>query len=383
SGGQKRRAVFMPPGSAKSYYASTMAPAYARGRQPEWNIIQASHTQQLADFWGRRVRNLVAEPRWRAAFGIGLASDRTAVDRWELQNGAEYVRAGVGGALTGKRGDLFIIDEPVKSDEEAESEIYREGNWEWFRSDVRARMKPGCRIVLIQTRWHFDDLAGRILPENYDFRSGWVTARDGEEWYVLSLPALADRPDDPLGRNIGESIWPEWFTQTMLEQERISQGPRNWASLYQQRPTPDEGGYFERKDFRYCDSPPVHLRVYGASDYAVSEKHGDSTVHLVVGVDPADNIYLLDLVREQKQTIDWVEDPLTLADRYRDRLHVWAEEKDQIERSVGPFLKKRQVERGIYFTRIQYASGGDKELKAPAIQARMQLHKGLLSDLTT
>ena len=113
------------------------------------------------------------------------------------------------------------------------------------------------------------------------------------------------------------------------------------------------------------------MRVYGASDYAVSEKHGDWTVHLVVGVDPEDNIYLLDLVREQKQTIDWVEDLLTIADRYRDRLHVWAEEKDQIERSVGPFLKKRQVERGIYFSRIQYASGGDKELKARAIQARM------------
>src|SRR5215831_1930362 len=204
TGDLKRLAIFMPPGSAKSYYASTMAPAYARGRQLDWNIIQASHTQQLADFWGRRVRNLVADSRWRAAFGIGLASDRTAVDRWELENGAEYVAAGVGGPITGKRADLFIIDDPIKSHEEAESDVYRERNWEWFRSDVRTRMKPGCRIVLIQTRWHFDDLAGRVLPEHYDFRSGWVTARDGEEWYVLSLPALADRPDDPLGRSIGE-----------------------------------------------------------------------------------------------------------------------------------------------------------------------------------
>ena len=263
----------------------------------------------------------------------------------------------------------------MKSHEEAQSEVYRERNWEWFRSDVRTRMKPGCRIVLIQTRWHFDDLAGRILPENYDFRSGWVAARDGEPWYVLCLPALADRADDPLGREPGESIWPEWFSQAMLEQERISQGPRNWASLYQQRPTPDEGGYFQRKDFQYYDKQPPHLRVYGASDYAVSEKHGDWTVHLVVGVDPADNIYVLEVLRAQKKTIDWIEDLLTLADKYRDRLHVWAEEKDQIERSVGPFINKRQQEREIYFSRVQYATGGDKELKARSIQARMQHHK--------
>src|SRR5262249_3952182 len=115
-------------------------------------------------------------------------------DRWELENGAEYVAAGVGGPITGKRADLFIIDDPVKSHEEAESDVYRERNWEWFRSDVRTRMKPGCRIVLIQTRWHFDDLAGRILPENYDFRSGWITARDGRGVVRPLPPGLGRSP---------------------------------------------------------------------------------------------------------------------------------------------------------------------------------------------
>jgi predicted phage terminase large subunit-like protein len=372
SGSLKRLMIFMPPGSAKSYYASIMTPGYALGRNPRWNVIAASHTQELADRWGRKNRNIVGSPEWEGTFGFGLAQDSHAAHRWDTEGGGEYYAAGVGGPITGKRADLIIIDDPIKGHKDAESAVSRETVWQWYLSDLRSRRKPGCRIMLIQTRWHYDDLAGRILPEGYDFRSGPVTARDGEEWHVINLPALADRADDPLGRKVGESLWPGWFGDSYFAQERISQGPRNWASLYQQKPTPDEGGYFERQYFQYYDEPPLHLQIYGASDYAVSEDHGDYTVHLVVGIAPNSDIYLLDLWREQANTLTWVETLFSLVAKHKDRLHVWGEEKDQIEKGVGPFINKFCEERNVYFTRYELSTAGNKELKARSIQARMQ-----------
>src|SRR5262249_45567010 len=180
------------------------------------------------------------------------------------------------------------------------------------------------------------------------------------------------RPDDPLSRSIGESIWPEWLSQQMLEQERTSQGPRNWTSLYQQRPTPDEGGYFQRKWFKYYDFLPEHLRIYGASDFAVSEKHGDYTVHLVAGVDPIGDIYLLDLWRSQSHALDWVETLFAITQRYRDRLHIWTSEEDQIARAVGPFIAKFARERQQYFTLYALKVAGDKKAQTRSIQARVQ-----------
>lgn len=144
-------------------------------------------------------------------------------------------------------------------------------------------------------------------------------------------------------------------------------------------PIPPEAGAFHRvggattrQYFQYYDEPPKHLKVYGASDYAVSEDHGDYTVHLVVGVAPNDDIYLLDLWREQANTLTWVETLFALVDKYRDQLHVWGEEKDQIEKGVGPFINKLCQERNRYFTRYELPTTGNKELKARSIQARMQ-----------
>lgn len=370
TGNLKRLMIFMPPGSAKSYYASVMTPGYALGRNPRWNVIAASHTQELADRWGRKNRNIVASPEWETTFGFGLAQDSHAAHRWDTKSGGEYYAAGVGGPITGKRADLIIVDDPIKGHKDAESPVSRETVWQWFLSDLRSRRKPGCRIILIQTRWHYDDLAGRILPEHYDFRSGPVTARDGEQWYVLNLPAIADRPDDPLGRKVGESLWPGWFGDAYFEQERVSQGSRNWASLYQQRPTPDEGGYFERKWFRYYDRKPEYMTVYAASDYAVTEDGGDWTVHLVVGVDPNDNIYLLDLWRMQTTTARWIDKLLDMADTWKP--HYWAEESGQIEKAVGPFISKHQNERRMWFNRHQFASSVNKAARAQPIRGRME-----------
>ncbi len=368
-----RLMLFEPPGHAKSTYASHLFPGWYLGRNPKRSVIAASHTAQLATRFGRKVRNLFAAPDWPFE-DVALAGDSRAADQWETVQNGEYFAVGVGGAVTGRRADLAIIDDPIKGRKDADSITVRENLWDWYRADFHNRLKPGAAIILIQTRWHEDDLAGRILPENYDGRTGWIAGRDGERWYVVNLPALAEA-DDALGRAVGDTLWPEWFSDEMLGTEKVVQGPRNWAALYQQRPAPEEGNFFRRDWWRWYETPPPlgTLRIIGASDYAVTADAGDLTVHGVAGVDPDDNLYVLDWWRDRTASDVWVETLLDLMQKWRPV--EWAEEKGQIEKSVGPFINARMRERRIYGHREQFASATDKAARVQAFRARMAMGK--------
>ncbi len=368
-----RLMLFEPPGHAKSTYASHLFPGWYLGRNPTRSVIAASHTAQLATRFGRKVRNLFGSPEWPFE-DVALAGDSRAADQWETTVSGEYFAVGVGGAVTGRRADLAVIDDPLKGRKDADSITVRENLWEWYRADFHNRLKPNAAIILIQTRWHEDDLAGRILPEDYDGHTGWVVGRDGERWYVVNLPALAEA-DDTLSRPLGDALWPEWFSREMLESEKIVQGPRNWAALYQQRPAPEEGNYFKKDWWRWYETaPPLNtLRIIGASDYAVTADAGDLTVHGVAGVDPDDNIYVLDWWRDQTASDVWIETLLDLMCRWKPV--EWAEEKGQIEKSVGPFIDARMRERQVYCHREQFASSADKPTRAQAFRARMAMGK--------
>jgi predicted phage terminase large subunit-like protein len=347
-----RLMVFMPPRHGKSELASRRFPGWYLGRHPDREIIAAGYGEQFAAEFGREVRNIVAGRDFARAFpGVRLAEDSQAAGRWHTQAGGAYRAAGVGSGITGRGAHLFVIDDPIKGFEEAESEIIRDKVWHWYLSDAYTRLMPTNAVVLIQTRWHWDDLAGRLLNEE---------AAGGDKWTVLEMPAINAK---------GEALWPDWYPIERLEQIRTVQGPRNWNALYQQKPTPDEGGYFERKWFRYYDQAPDHLQTYGASDYAVTADGGDWTVHLVVGIDPQDDIYLLDLWREQSAADVWIDTYLSLADKHKP--HMWAAEKGQIEKAVGPFIGKRQQELNIYQALKGYASSTDKPTRARSLQARM------------
>lgn len=371
----RRLLVFMPPGSAKSTYATVLFPPWFMGRHPGRSVITASYGQRLSRRFGKKCRNLVAGAPFREVFGFGLATGAKAADEWETESGGEFTATSVDGSVTGRRGDLIIIDDPVKGRKEADSLTVRETAWEWWKSDLRTRLKPGGAIVIIQTRWHEDDVAGRILPDGYDGDSGVFQARDGEDWHVLSLRAEAEA-GDPLGREPGEFLWPEWFSGGELEQEKRSQGPRNWNALYQQRPSPDQGSYFLRDWLHTYDAAPAAatMRVYAASDYAVTAEGGDFTVHIVVGVDPDDRMYVLDLWRGQTASDVWVETMLDLAQRWKPL--EWAEETGQIRASLGPFIQRRMQERQTYVAHRLFPTRGDKAVRAQAIRGRMAL-KGL------
>lgn len=374
----KRLFIFMPPGSAKSTYASMVFPTWYLGRNPAKNVICASHTGDLAEYFGRRARNLVGSPAFKRVFGFGLSQETKAVGSWEVEreagkeskSGGEYKAVGVGGGITGRRGDLGIIDDPVKGHEDADSQRIRDKQWDWYTHDFGTRLKPGASRVIIMTRWHEDDLAGRILPEGYAGESGPIECRDGHTWEVICFPAEAEGADI-LGRKEGELLWSDYF----VPDEILSNKPneRLWSSLFQQRPTPEAGLYFKREWVRYYDyHPPMdQLHIYMASDYAVTDDGGDYTVHGVFGIDPEKNVYVLDLWRDQKDSKVWIEAFCDLVDKWHPLGA--AEENGQIIKGVGPFLVDRMRARGSHCARYQFTSSTDKSHRARSWQAMMSM----------
>lgn len=286
----RRLMVFMPPGSAKSTYGSVVFPSWYLGRNPKNSIIHGSHTTELAERWGRRIRNQVSEPKYGLVFdGVELAQDSQAAGRWGLANGGEYYAAGCGSAIVGFRADLGLLDDPIAGREQADSERERDKIWDWYLSDFKTRLKPNGAEVLIMQRWHEDDLAGRLLAEQ---RKG------GEKWEVVKLKMEAEA-DDPLGREPGEALWPEWYTDEMRAQAK--RDPRTWLALYQQEPRPDSGGEFKKEWMRhYRAKPTTGLNVYILVDPASKKKKkSDYTAALVVGLGRDQNYYVLDIVRDR------------------------------------------------------------------------------------
>jgi predicted phage terminase large subunit-like protein len=348
--------VCMPPGHAKSTYASVLFPSYYIGRFHKKSIVMASHTAQFAARWGRACRRLIDDPKYQYIFGVNLSKDSKSADRFDLSNGSEYFACGVGGAVTGQRSDLAIIDDPVRGKEDAESETIQDNIWEWYKNDLMTRSKPGSNKIIIMTRWHEFDLVGRIL-----------LSTQREKWDVLSLPALAEA-DDPLGREFGEPLWPEYITREFMEE--FMEDKRSWNCLWQQRPTGEEGNYFKAEWIKVVETHPKNLKIYGASDYAVTADKGDYTVHVVIGHDEyKDEIYILDVWRAQEETNVWVDKFIDLCLKHEPLM--WAEETGQIIKSLNPFIEKEMVRRRCYTYREQFTSSHEKSIRAQSFKGYM------------
>lgn len=279
----KRLMIAMPPRHGKSMLASEFFPAWYLGRRPTAQIIHATYGQELADDFGRKVRNLLKSGVHGAAFpGCGLSTDSAAAARFHTREGGVYHAVGVGGAATGRGADLLLIDDPIKGRAEAESEAVRKQLKDWYASVAYTRLMPGGAVVVIQTRWHEDDLAGWILREHGE-----------EKWDVLSLPALNDET--------GEALWAERFPADRLAEIRAVLPPRDWEALYQQRPRAGTGGEFKRDWLQYYDQ--VNRRdlttVMLVDPAAGKQDKHDYTSAWVIGLGPDENYYVLDIVRDR------------------------------------------------------------------------------------
>lgn len=352
--------INMPPRHGKSELASRRFPAWYIGRNPNKQIITASYSSDLATDFGREVRNIVASEEFGHVFPtVRLAQDSQAAWRWNTNQGGAYVAAGVGTGISGRGADILLIDDPFKDRQEADSETTRERVWNWYTSTAYTRLMPGGAIVIIQTRWHEDDLSGRLLER---------MTMGGDQWEVLSLPAEQG----------GVALWPEWFDLDRLNEIKAAIGPRDWSALYQQAPAPDEGTYFQRDWFDRHTNHPAHANLFMTSDYAVTDDGGDYTEHGVWAV-ADDRIYQVDWWHGQTAADVWIERGLDLVERYKPLC--WFGEAGVIRRAVEPFMRRRMRERSV-FCRLEWLpSINDKPTRARGFQARASAGKvSLLND---
>ena len=222
--------VSMPPQHGKSELCSRHLPAWYLGTYPDRRVILTSYEADFAATWGRKARDLLE--RWGYLFGVSVSKRSGAVHRWDLEGrDGGMSTAGVGGPITGRGAHLLIIDDPIKNDEEARSATQRQKQWDWWQSVASTRLRPGGLTVVIQTRWHRDDLTGRLLRE---------AQTNGQRWRVVKFPALAEA-DDPLGREPGQALWPDVYTTEKLEQVRAAHTSYYWRAMYQQDPLAEGG----------------------------------------------------------------------------------------------------------------------------------------------
>jgi predicted phage terminase large subunit-like protein len=356
-----------PPGSAKSTYVSELFPPFYFANFSHNNILFGTHNADFAARWGRRVRHTITSDG--DALGISLSSATGAADQFALTEGGEYYAVGAGAGISGFRADLGLCDDLFGSREDAWSETVRQKRWEWFTDDFGFRLKPGAKRILINTRWHELDVAGRLIAK---IESGEIRGK------VIDIQAVAG-DDDPLGRKPGEYLWdddPDYAYGADLRLKQRESTPMTWAAMFQQRPAPEDGDYFKSEWIKLVDALPelTEMHVYGASDCAVTSAGGDYTVHVAVGMDPDGKLYLLDLWRKQASSDVWVESLCDLIQKYKPMR--WAREKGQITASLGPFMDKRTRERRTYVNFQDFPTRGDKAVRARAMQGYMAM-KGL------
>lgn len=245
--------VAMPYRHGKSLMCSTYFPAWFLNRYPDKRVILASYGDDFAMKWGRDVRNLIENNEHKLKIRVSKGS--SAADRWDIDGHKGGMKtAGVGGQLTGLGAHLFVLDDPTKDMAEANSATIRDQKWDWWRTVAHSRLEPGGAVVIVSTRWHEDDLPGRILKE------------EGDRWTVLNLPALAESEDDALGRKPGEALCPERYDEKSLATIRETIGNQAFSAGYQQRPQPEGGGAFKRADFRYWSAPAAAEKTYHLHD---------------------------------------------------------------------------------------------------------------------
>jgi len=309
-----RLMVLMPPRHGKSELASVRFPAWFLGHNPKKRVIATSYSARLAETFGRRVRDISDSWVFRLVFpSLLLKEGAKTANRWETSEGGGYVSAGVGGSITGMGGDLLIIDDPFKNKEEADSEVYREKVWEWYQSTLYTRIEKGGKILVILTRWHEDDLAGRLLEQS------------GEEWTVVCFPAIAEEEEE--FRAVGEPLWADKYGIEALKRMERAVGSRVWNALYQQRPAPASGTVFRREWWRFYDELPTGLRLFQSWDMTFKDSAGaDYVVGQVWGNKGAD-YYLIDQIRDRMDFSQALKALKHLSEQYPEATAKYIEDK--------------------------------------------------------
>ena len=350
----KRLMVSMPPRHGKSMMIDIYLPLWWLAQHPQDQVILASYGEVFARGFGGKVRDIVIERS--DDLNILLNKDLTAADNWALTAGGGMISVGVGGSITGRGANLLIIDDPVKNEEEAMSPTYRERMWNWWQATSQTRMEPNSVVVVVATRWHQDDLLGRIEDN------------DDGDWEVIKLPALAEK-DDALGRSVGDPLWAErFFDDPAYESKQRNLSPYWWSALYQQRPSPEGGGLIKRDDFEFYHTVPEKFdQMIQSWDLALKDKAtNDYSVGQVWGRCGA-NLYLLTQVRGHYSLSQVQQHMLAFQAKYPGALAKLVEDS-----AMGPAIKQTMTHTvpGI----IPVNPEGSKRSRAEAVEPLFDAH---------
>lgn len=364
----------MPPRHGKTRLTTKTLTAWYSGLFPDHDVAVASYSDTMAEDMGGDTRAIIGTPQHKQVFPrYALRKGGQSKSNIQTQQGGRLVFVGRGGALTGRGMHLGIGDDLFKDHEEARSQAIRDQAWNWFTKVFMTRRMGRKLIILTFTRWHDDDIIGRLTdPENPHYNE-----TEAKKWKIIRLPAIAE-DDDPLGRAPGEALWPSRYDIDFLESQRRLD-PLGFEALYQQRPTVADGVLFRRETVGYYDPKdlPANLRFYCSSDHAVGvNQRNDPSCLIKVGVDAQDNIYVVDCDWRKMESDVAVEAMLAMAGDNRRPLLWWAE-RGHISKSIGPFLRKRMIETGTYINLVEVTPAVDKAQRAQSIAARFAMGKVL------
>ncbi len=366
--------IFVPPQNGKSEIASVNFPAWFFGRNPKKAIIAASYNSDLAVGFGRKARNIVASQEYKNIFpSVSLAEDSQAAGRWITNRGGEYTAVGIGGGTTGRRADIVLIDDPVKDKQEASSIVIQERNIGWYRSVAKTRLSPTGAIVIIQTRWHDQDLAGMILATE-------------DDWEVISLPAIAEH--DETFRKIGEPLWGSRYSLDWLIRQKKDLGIELWSALYQQVPISEESQVFNRSMFIYRDESEIErldTRVFVSIDPAPGKNESSDFIGVCINWVDSENHWNLKAYRVKFDAAQLINLFFKL---YEDvRFEKMGIEEGMYRDVLKPFLEQEMRKRNVFFNVEELKHGQrSKDLRirglSPRYEARQIFHiKGYCDDL--
>lgn len=401
-----RLMLLMPPRHGKSELASIRFPAWHLGHHPTHEIINVGYNLDLPMIFSRKVREVLREPVYQKIFPeTCLDPELSGAEVWRTTRGGGFQAAGVGGGITGKGAHIAIVDDPIRNQEDADSISVRDKLWAWYQSTLRTRLAPGGGILIIETWWNDDDLAGRVQDLGR-------TSSNADQFEIVKYPAIAEAIEfrdrttqeilrfqsqievselislgelDPLNldflRYRGDALHPARYDIEALRSFQANSTPRIWSALYQQNPVPDEGMFFQSQWFRYEDTPPPFQGkyFYTAWDFAYGDKkHSDWTVGVTICQDENDNLHVVDLIRfkgEILQIADAIVDMATRWGTIDDSPYLLGLEDGAIYKGIEPMLKKRFEERRIYPSYEILKPLTDKMARAGPLQGRMQQHK--------
>ena len=317
NGSKDRVCVNMPPRHGKSQLVSVYYPAWFLGRNPGKKVMMVSHTTDLAVDFGRKVRNIIGSPEFAQIFpDVVLAADSKSAGRWNTSIGGEYFACGVGSALAGRGADLLLIDDPHSEQDvlNGNFDAFKKA-YEWFTYGARTRLMPGGRVAVVQTRWHMDDLTGRVVRD--------MTQNEGADQYeVVELPAILEQTDRA-GNVTEKALWPEFFDLTALKRTKASMPTFQWNAQYQQNPTGEESSIIKREWWRLwtAEKPPKVEYVITALDAAAeATNRADFTSISTWGVflNEEENNYNIILLNAIKRRVEFPELKTLCLEEYSD-----------------------------------------------------------------